>query len=155
MSKLGCTCGYTIRDNTDEIPYKALCYADEDTPVYFNEVIETVGDLLLAYKQEAKERPLLASSDSHESSDRRHITRQIVQILSYYHGGHRRDLFECENCGRLWLQVNPRENTYVSYLPEGQARGVLRSHGGREEIPRLTVRKDSSGKIVLRRASLE
>jgi hypothetical protein len=150
MSKLGCTCGHTIKDNTDEIPYEALCYADEDSPAYF-EAIETVKDLLLAYEQATREHALLSPSDAHKASDGSNLALQITRILSNYHVGHLRDLFECENCGRLWLQVNPSENTYVSYLPEGQTRGVFRSHGGREEKSRLAVDKDSSGKIILKR----
>lgn len=152
MSKLGCTCGHTIKDSTDKIPYKALCYADEDTPVYYED-IETLVDLLQAYAQEAREHALHPQSDEYKLDDRSHIALQITRILSYHHVGHLRDLFECENCGRLWLQVNPSENTYVSYLPEGLARGVLRSHGGREEVPMLAVEKDLSGKIILKRAN--
>ena len=141
MSKLGCTCGHTIRDNTDSIPYKALCYSDEDTPVYF-EAIETIADLLQARENPTAEQSFPPQPEQQKRKERMSLGHEITRILVYYHGGHRRDVFECENCGRLWLQVNPRENTYVSYLPEGQTRGVLRSHGGREEIPKIAVKKD-------------
>lgn len=57
MSKLGCTCGHAIKDNTDEIPYKALCYAGEDTPVYFED-IKSLVDLLQVYAQEARKHAL-------------------------------------------------------------------------------------------------
>jgi hypothetical protein len=40
-----------------------------------------------------------------------------------------RTVYECENCGRLWIQAMPHTNTWVSYLPESATRGILR-HGG-------------------------
>jgi hypothetical protein len=140
MSKLGCTCGHTIRDQTDCIPYKALCYSDEDTPVYF-EAIETITDLIQAREDHMIEQSFSPQSEQQRRKERMNLTREITRILGYYRGGHLRDVFECENCGRLWLQVNPRENTFVSYLPEGHTRGVFRSHGGREEIPKITLEK--------------
>jgi hypothetical protein len=151
MSKLRCTCGHIIRDQTDCIPYKALRYADEDTPVYF-EAIETIADLVQAYEHEATERPPHPQPEQQKHDKRKGLTRQITRILGHYHIGHFRVLFECENCGRLWLQVNPRENTVVSYLPESDTRGVLRSHGGTEDIPKLTVGKSTSGEVTLQRA---
>lgn len=140
MSKLGCTCGHTIRDQTDCIPYKALCYSDEDTPVYF-EAIETIADLIQAREDYMTEHAFSPQSEQQKREEHMSLTREITRILEYYHTGHLRDVFECENCGRLRLQVNPRENTFVSYLPEGHTRGVLRSHGGREDIPKIALKK--------------
>jgi hypothetical protein len=34
-------------------------------------------------------------------------------------------MYECEHCGRLWIQPDTFENKYVTYLPEGETRGVL------------------------------
>src|SRR5579884_2737233 len=141
MSKLGCPCGHTIRDQTDCIPYKALCYADEDTPVYF-EAIEAIADLIQERENHITEQSFSPpQSEQQKRKERMSLTREITRILGYYHGGHLRVVFECENCGRLRLQVNPRENNFVSYLPEGHTRGVFRSQGGREEIPKITLKE--------------
>ena len=37
-----------------------------------------------------------------------------------------RTVYECENCGRLWIQAAPK---WVSYLPESAVRGILRHKG--------------------------
>ena len=150
MSKFACTCGHTNRDNTNNIPYKALCYADEDTDIYFDD-LETIVDLVLAREQEARERP---SQSEQDERYRNHLKGQFFMLLRRYHIGHLHEAFECEQCGRLWFQVNPDGNTFVSYLPEGETRGVLRSHGGREDFPRFRVEKDALGEIRLRRHTL-
>jgi hypothetical protein len=41
----------------------------------------------------------------------------------------RRVIFECENCGRVWIQKHREldHNIYASYWPESDVRGVLKS----------------------------
>ena len=36
-------------------------------------------------------------------------------------------IYECQQCSRLWLQIKTNENVFVSYLPETEMRGVLKS----------------------------
>lgn len=40
-----------------------------------------------------------------------------------------RDMYECEACGRIWLQARPDKNDLVSYQPESTRKGIL-SHEG-------------------------
>jgi len=40
-----------------------------------------------------------------------------------------RDMFECEECGRLWIQAGPNTTEFLSYQPESARRGIL-SHKG-------------------------
>lgn len=38
MSKLGCTCGHIIRDQTDRLPYKARFLRDYDTDAVYEAI---------------------------------------------------------------------------------------------------------------------
>jgi hypothetical protein len=60
----------------------------------------------------------------------RFISDETYQLTQ---GGWERIMYECHVCGRLWIQANPRDNQYLSYLPESPRRGILREAGASEE----------------------
>jgi len=123
MSKLRCLCGNIIRDQTDYLSYKAEYFADEDTDAVYEGLVTFLARLVEATEkgeQAAFRREFLNPEDL-DISD--FISDNIVS----FQGRFGRFLYECEQCGRLWLQYDRRRNLYTSYTPETEIRGVLRS----------------------------
>src|SRR5262245_50232017 len=103
MSKLGCTCGHVIRDQTDFLPYKGRLLRDYD--------LEAVYD---AIERECEALIAAVVVGDRESWLRRHFLEMYPRDLpngAVFHDfvcGLLRefmdDVYECEACGRLWVQ---------------------------------------------------
>ncbi|MDC7815121.1 MULTISPECIES: hypothetical protein [Pseudomonas] len=125
MSKLACRCGHIIIDQTDDLPYKAALLRDEHEERFFADASLLANELLDA-----------ASAG------------KVDKLLEQHYGnGHWRPgpmeffgdkftsvylssistVYECERCGRLWVQKEGA-NHFVCFTPEsGQYESILRS----------------------------
>ena len=121
MSKFMCYCGNIIRDQTDYLPYKGRYFADEDTDALFEGLIPFLARLVEATE---KREQAAFRGDYPEELD---ISNFISDHIAGYSGKFGRHIYECEQCGRLWLQYDRPGNRYTSYMPETEIRGVLRS----------------------------
>ncbi|QOW45847.1 MULTISPECIES: hypothetical protein [Acinetobacter] len=107
MSKLGCLCGHVIRDQTDYIPYKASFISDKLDFAMLDELEKRI-EMYKLKMAEGKKLPDYYLYDS----------------LSGVDINFRKHMYECVNCGRIWLQTT--ENNFKSYLSEtGQYEAVL------------------------------
>jgi hypothetical protein len=115
MSKLGCVCGHTIVDQTNDIPYKAKFIRDQD----FESLIEYAGVVASfadAVKDGKRDEWILnyfkvAYSASISNAD------VIFDITSGYTRDFESEIFQCENCGRIKIQVRDT-NSFASFMPE-------------------------------------
>ena len=136
MSHLGCICGYSIADQTDFLPYKAYILKDEDTEA----PVERLADMLAQY-WEARERGAEADfirsystflGKAAASADReverltgRPMAEVLYALVFPVWNDYQRVIYECENCGRLWVQT--AGNRWAPYKPETSERHVFRS----------------------------
>lgn len=115
MSKLGCECGHVIRDNTMNIPYKAIFLRDQD----WNSYTDYRGDIdsfLEALKNGSREKWIsdyFSKSYPTDLSDSSIIDDIISKHQTEYEG----ELYQCENCGRIKIQVQDK-NLFASFIPE-------------------------------------
>jgi hypothetical protein len=120
-----CQCGHLIRDTTDNLPYKALFFADGDYAASFERHITFCAGLIQA-RDEGRQDEFITSHFGEnypkDLSVEDVVSDNVAGLLAAM--GHL--MYECENCGRLYLQPFLRKNQYVSYVPEGEVRGVLR-----------------------------
>jgi len=117
MGKLSCKCGHVIRDTHYDLPYKGHVRRDQDDEYSFDVVTRELALLTEA----------IASGQRDEWIDRNflpgypHDDSTEGLISSYLSGFDERfvlQTFECENCGRLWVQKQPQANSYFSYSPD-------------------------------------
>jgi hypothetical protein len=134
MSHFGCTCGHSIHDQTDFLPYKARIRADEDT----EKPIELLADTLSQH-WEARQHGQEAEFIRQVELSRGETEGYAELIVNHLHGKPSSEvlchfiysfwnkydctLYECEECGRLWVETE--RNRFASYLPETDTRHVL------------------------------
>ena len=124
MSKLTCTCGHVIIDQKENLPYKGEYIADQDYEEIFEEFFPFLSELIVAREQgkinEFLERKFtdLYPKDLELQS----IISDAFPLTKY-----ERTMYECEVCGRLWVETEIHSNNFVSYLPETSIRGIFKS----------------------------
>jgi hypothetical protein len=117
MSKLGCICGHTIRDQTDSIPYKAHFIRDQDSESHsdYTEPINAFVEAIKAGKREQWIADYFSKSYPTTLSD----GSIIGDIISGYDFNFQGTLYQCENCGRVKIQVQDK-NLFASFAPESE-----------------------------------
>jgi hypothetical protein len=133
MAKFMCSCGHIIRDQSDRLPYKAMFIPDEDDEACFDGLANQVVEFIQA--RERGQQDAFISKYFGEEFPRDEDEFAIVGYLVSYPVAFGRHIYECENCGRVWIQKHAEldHNLYASYLPEGDIRGVLKSQRRVEE----------------------
>ncbi len=124
MSKLTCICGHVIIDQKENLPYKGEYIADQDYEQLFEEFFPFLSELIVAREQgrinEFLERKF---TDRYpKDSELQSIIGDAFPLTKY-----ERTMYECEVCGRLWIETETHSNNFVSYLPETPTRGIFKS----------------------------
>jgi hypothetical protein len=116
MSKLGCVCGHTITDQTDNIPYKAKFIRDQDFDEYSDKYTEDVASFIDAVK-EGKRDEWIKMYFSETYPMNINNSSVVFDIVSVQRSRFEGELFQCETCGRVKIQVRD-ENLFASFTPE-------------------------------------
>lgn len=126
MSKLTCTCGYVILDQSDLLPYKAELFADQDSERLWDGAADEIADYV-GQTVPSRRRWLADRLDFRGAGDPS-MADAVFHILVSVAAPLRREMLECQNCGTLWLQAAPGDTRYRGYAPTSQTEpGVLRS----------------------------
>ncbi|EJM82137.1 hypothetical protein [Pseudomonas sp. GM60] len=121
ISKLGCKCGHVITDQTDSLPYKASLLRDEVENEFWDEVhcelkplVEAAesGDKAAIAEAFGKFAPWISATD------------ELQGPISSIYNHRMSTAYECQNCGRLWVQKDASDK-FVSYVPEEEAYGAI------------------------------
>jgi hypothetical protein len=132
VPKLVCHCGHIIVDQSFDVPYKADYFADGDYESSFGRLIAWCAEFVQT-SEAGKQGEFLAR----HLGDRYPQDLTVADIIGDMVGGllasFGHEMFECEQCGRLWLQPTLGKDKFVSYLPETGIRGVLRPWKPEEE----------------------
>jgi len=124
MSKLGCVCGHVIRDNTMNIPYKAMFLRDQDWDSYTNYRVD-IDSFLEAIKNGSREKWI---SDYFSKSYPTDLSNSTIidDIISNHQTEYEGELYQCEKCGRIKIQVQDK-NLFASFFPEdGNFRDIFK-----------------------------
>jgi hypothetical protein len=126
MSKMLCSCGHVIRDQTDRLPYKAELYPDVHSEALWDGIVSVAMSLLEALRTGERLRWMrehfLAGYPADVSDDGM-LSDAITGVAARL----KRDVYQCERCGRLYIQTSSTMNTFVVFSPESpDARNCLR-----------------------------
>lgn len=127
MSKLDCRCGHVIVDQTDSLPYKASLLRDEVENAFWEEVNHELKPLMTA--AESGDKAVIDGAFG-EFAPWVNATNELESRISSLHIHRTSDVYECTNCGRLWVQKGA-SNQFVSYVPEeGNYQAILSATSG-------------------------
>ncbi len=130
MSKMACLCSNIIADTICPCPTEGWLTGHEDRDRLQTESLAAVKEFLAALIGGRKEEWILGFFLKGYPVDLADES-VISDVLSYFERRYHKSVAECDQCGRLWVQVKPGENVYRSYLPdEGGYAAILR--GGPE-----------------------
>lgn len=122
MSKLACHCGHIIRDQSDQLPFKATVIRDRDEGRLLEKIGEAAVDLVAAAK-EGNIDQLIANRFG--PNWRPSFRVAVEEIVTQPYTGEISIAYECEACGRLWLN-RKGSNAFLSYSPDSNRyEGVL------------------------------
>ena len=132
MSKLGCKCGHVITDQTDSLPYKASLLRDEVENECWDEVHRELKPLVEA--AESGDKAMIADAFG-ELSPWLSAAETLQDRISSLYTHRMSTAYECQKCGRLWVQKHDSKR-FVSYAPEeGAYRAILAVASGESENP--------------------
>lgn len=120
MSKLGCTCGQTIPDQTDNLPYKGHILPD----LYHDEFFDWVADQTQSYIGAAREGRtgawLTARGYSQDYIDLKLSDGEVLHDLIHTRFlRFKRDVYECSGCGRLHVETQEISH-FIGYAPDNR-----------------------------------
>jgi hypothetical protein len=117
MSKLGCTCGATIRDQASNLPNKGHVLRDQDVDALAEFVTEGLSSFVRACC-EGKRREWI---DQHflpgyplDQPDGEVIHDYVFSRLL----DRTIDIYQCEACGRILMQYGDDANRFRVFAPE-------------------------------------
>jgi len=123
MSKLGCRCGAIIRDQTDDLPYKGEILKDQDRNAFLDGMLDEIVGYIAAVRNGTTE----AWYASRPGLSVRPDSWLIDDILSAGLVKFGVEVFECPECGRLWVQKGVESLEFVSFVREEPGERVLPS----------------------------
>lgn len=118
MSKLGCVCGHVIRDQTDDIPYKARFIRDQDYEGFYA-YTDDIAAFIAAIEAGQRTEWIRRYFSNSYPADLPNASI-VSDIVSRYEVDYEGRLYQCENCGRIRIQVQDK-NLFVSFAPEDEA----------------------------------
>jgi hypothetical protein len=131
LSKIVCPCGHIIVDQSDNLPNKAQFFADEDYDASYEQFILFCVDLIQA-RQDGKQEQFVALQFGPEYPKNLDLSDIISDKLAGMRAVFGHLMYECEQCGRLLIFSVVGKNKFISYFPEGEIRGILRSDSEKE-----------------------
>ncbi len=130
MSKLGCICGHVITDQTDSLPYKASLLRDEVESEFWDEVHHELKPLIEAAESGNK---AVIADEFGEFSPWVSAAENLQGRISSLYTQRMSTAYECQNCGRLWVQKHDSKK-FASYVPEeGEYGAILAAVSGESE----------------------
>jgi hypothetical protein len=125
MSKFLCDCGHVIIDQTDNLSYKADFIPDQHQEYLYQHIPDALAGLIKA-TQEGRRTDWIRQNfcDGYPID----LTDEslVADLIGRYYLNSLRQMYQCEQCGRLWVQIG-KANKYASFLPEDETgRDILR-----------------------------
>lgn len=115
MSKLGCICGHVIVDQTDDLPYKASLLRDQEEEAFHQRTADSVQRLLNAVSNGSLDQ--LIDQQYGKTPWRPKPDEVFQDRFSGIQAASMTALYECQSCGRLWVQ-QPGSQRFASFTPD-------------------------------------
>ncbi len=124
MGKLRCSCGHIIVDQSDNLEYKGYILPDTYVDDVSENLTNNIDSLIEAIKDGQRSQWIKKHYDTSSNPTDLKDSSMILELLNVIHVT--QDIFECENCGRIAIQVG-QTNEFKFYTPdEDDTKGILK-----------------------------
>lgn len=124
MGKLGCKCGHVIVDQTDNLEYKGYVLPDTYVDDVSENLTNNIDSLLEANKNGKRLEWIKKNFDVPPYPTDLKDSSMIHDLLNVIDTT--QDIFECENCGRIAIQVG-QTNEFKFFTPDSEdTKGILK-----------------------------
>ena len=101
-------------EQTDNLPYKAHVLKHQDIDSFFDRVTTDLAHHISE-----------ALAGRRDGADHKSM---VLRLIAQHYFQYWVDMYECEACGRLWLDPGTGSQAFASYVPEEpETKGVLKS----------------------------
>lgn len=124
MSKLECICGHTIVDQSDGLHYKGHVIPDVVQEPLFEKLYGIIDSLIDAIKNDQREKWVKDNFQGSYPLDLQNSS-MVQDLFTRHYIDQTRDIYQCENCGRILIQVGTSHD-YATFKPElGNWKNIL------------------------------
>jgi hypothetical protein len=125
MSKLSCLCGHLIADVTDNIPYKGYILPDTLLDKISTSLTASIDSLIHAIKEDKRLEWIKNHFSVPPYPTDLNDSSMIHDLFSSMLIDSKQDIFECEHCGRIAIQIG-QSNRFHFFSPDSKhTKGVL------------------------------
>ena len=128
MAKLQCQCGYVIVDQADNLAYKGRILRDQDADHYFDQVSHDIASFVAALLEGTHHAWLVSHFTDVYPTDT--TTEGVIHdlIAGAFLLRYSLTTYQCEQCGRIWIQEHPRSHTFRSFASDGGWKDIFTVH---------------------------
>lgn len=117
MSKLGCDCGHVIIDQTDSLPYKAALLKNQDEDAFYAKVCADLASFAQATRDGTRAEwiakhflPAYPQNLPDEDVIHDYLSSALIDRMVA--------VYECEQCGAVWIERGDIPNRFGGYQPK-------------------------------------
>ena len=123
--KFRCTCDKVIRDQTDSLTYKAHYISDQDWHDSYELISEKILEFMKAIDQ-GKEKEWIAEFYNTKDTDWPSRKTVIEDIQTNFRMELEKTIYQCEDCGRLYIETEGSDYFQKFKLDEHENKTVLK-----------------------------
>ena len=120
MPKLICTCGALISDISGFRPYKGDILPDQNLEEFTNEITRLISTFEQALDFGHKTDWIKENSSAPNHEPDRKAANLIDALIYYKFATLSRTIFQCEECGRIWIEI-PGQESFAPFLPDNHS----------------------------------
>ncbi|MBT5021103.1 MAG: hypothetical protein HON04_20420 [Planctomicrobium sp.] len=117
MGKFGCTCGNIISDVIAPNDVTGFVLSDKSSEIFCESISDVIGDFFNHFNADTiEEWRAKHFNEMYPTSEP--LGEMIHDVLFSRLMDVTLGMFECDECGRLWVQESPTVNKYKAYSPD-------------------------------------
>ncbi len=120
MSSFQCECGHILRDQTHHLPYKGEIIKNQAFEEFYEKSVQQIEEFIHALLADHRDEWV---NDFYQYSSKDYTMSNadvIFDILNRASVKNNLGMYQCESCGRIFIETDPQSSQFLSFTPEAQ-----------------------------------
>lgn len=114
--KFKCRCGHIVVDRDTDLPYKGEIIRDQSYESFYENSSLLAGEFIKAINEGVRQDWIKSFYDGRDLNVSDSEVISDIYCRASIENGLR--IFQCELCGRIFINKNPKNSTFVCFQPE-------------------------------------